>query len=1216
MRGGSGSPRLSRSVPSASKNPMMPTRGYSNIKTKRRVELQGRAVEDRAPDITALGGLCSPSNPGEFRVEESGTSRHTDVVEDSGLFVSQDDQLSRPTESKGFVPPPYQPLSKPVVDPNLATCFFWDRHERNGGLPGCSKDLCKFLHRYELGVPVAPAPEGYSHPPIVQKAQPLPTCYYWDASFRTQGKAFCRKGNFCMFDHFHAQGKPVAPGPAGRALTTYLSPSDLAPSESSLAIQNIDMDFTNSNLQGKTPSEKTAVCNEWYEKGSCSIRESCHYTHANIKGLPIAPKSSSVDKSSNLQNSQDVEEPLLSEKSDASANTVSSVPVCRDWATRSCRKVLDCEFRHPVDILEQFSTDDATSAADSLDITRVPPLETRNSHVLAAENYQSGAVPPMSITELRAQPWYKVPKTCNFWPQGRCVKSSATCEFVHDLQQNIEALPAPILMDGVRKIPRPCKFWALGHCKHRDRDCEFLHYIPVDDDRTVQRRSGRRGDDSPAQLAGSLARHDKNLHPLGPEVRSVEYDIEREFALVPESEHTGYFSEPNETDKYQQQRNGDYGVISQTNHQTVEGSTHSTVAGNLGHKPLTKKLSISEYHRRSKTRIAPIRVKEVSLGDSQPLLVDFGNLVELNNHLEPLQELFRLQKLRFDTLCMVHHLLNAVSMGEMMNLWTSNFNPSNFTDMIGDTLDAIYADLVSRVSGMTFVSSGVIVLVYPYILDWDFLKLAHDNLANSTRLRIAVLSCKTSIRIPKNLKGLVDTPLPGEIPARKALVKKIFSLEIKQFYPPGFLPVKYYSVYLMFPPESETEQFLVSWLFGSCTANAIKVYTSQLEGSWAAFYSTIDHGSLFLVHETMVSNISRLPNMFEALQRGTLILRSISDCGTLYPLYPSHYTEELQAPLGGISETLLAPHGQAFFIPPSLVIAEPRKVLDILDWFLGSGGKPGKLHTVTPNTWKMVTCHGFADFVLDVAVSKVEERGEFEKKYRKEPAYDQALEDKGLDFTTCKIRYMIHSRLIDAESRGLLILNSYEVHDEERNPLVYAPDMIDPNDEKMLVEWFASWSIQRLDKYRKFTVVGTSVEDESRAFRWLEEDNTQTDLVKQFTQTSIDDQVNQKDPQQSLSVRVNFIIPKPVSKSNSDPPESSRARPNDKIDRTSAISSRRGSAGIWKEVSKPKKEIIYEVTTVWYQQVQANGGGYEHISVAPWERALKQLGFGNDSMKY
>lgn len=104
--------------------------------------------------------------------------------------------------------------------------------------------------------------------------------------------------------------------------------------------------------------------------------------------------------------------------------------------------------------------------------------------------------------------------------------------------------------------------------------------------------------------------------------------------------------------------------------------------------------------------------------------------------------------------------------------------------------------------------------------------------------------------------------------------------------------------------------------------------------------------------------------------------------------------------MGSLWFTRLFPHGCAFFLTPSFIIAESDISYDILNWFLNK-----KFVVATPGTWKLVCCHDFTNYLLDLAYSKAKEGGGFEQEHKDSPAKDVMLDEKKLDFRTCEKRY-------------------------------------------------------------------------------------------------------------------------------------------------------------------------------------------------------------------
>ncbi|KID80546.1 chromo domain-containing protein, partial [Metarhizium brunneum ARSEF 3297] len=58
-----------------------------------------------------------------------------------------------------------------------------------------------------------------------------------------------------------------------------------------------------------------------------------------------------------------------------------------------------------------------------------------------------------------------------------------------------------------------------------------------------------------------------------------------------------------------------------------------------------------------------------------------------------------------------------------------------------------------------------------------------------------------------------------------------------------------------------------------------------------------------------------------------------------------------------------------------------------------------------------------------------------------------------------------------------------ETENFEEGPLVYAPDVLDGNDEQSLVNWFGSWAMLHIQQFRNFLVLGSSYQTEARLSR-------------------------------------------------------------------------------------------------------------------------------------
>ena len=184
---------------------------------------------------------------------------------------------------------------------------------------------------------------------------------------------------------------------------------------------------------------------------------------------------------------------------------------------------------------------------------------------------------------------------------------------------------------------------------------------------------------------------------------------------------------------------------------------------------------------------------------------------------------------------------------------------------------------------------------------------------------------------------------------------------------------------------------------------------------------------------------------------------------------------------GQITATRLLPHGHAFFLTPSFLIADPERAFVVVRWFIKE-----KLRKSTPGTWKLVCAHNIRDYLLNLAIEKSAEKDEVEVEYQGNPLKDAIIEERGLSYTMCKLRFQVHELVTELLSQQVTEGNSEydsDIPDESASPVIYASEFIDADDEQGLVTWFAGWAMCKLDQFRKFTVIGSGPRYEKRAVR-------------------------------------------------------------------------------------------------------------------------------------
>ncbi|KAH8769584.1 hypothetical protein F5882DRAFT_301843, partial [Hyaloscypha sp. PMI_1271] len=478
-----------------------------------------------------------------------------------------------------------------------------------------------------------------------------------------------------------------------------------------------------------------------------------------------------------------------------------------------------------------------------------------------------------------------------------------------------------------------------------------------------------------------------------------------------------------------------------------------------------QKIKMDDYRRKKAFNELGGRAKEVTFGidETQSLMLDFG---DMNQVLElPWGRSFTgVTKVRFDQMCIAQDFQAQQGLLQRLRLWHGNLLPADASD-----LEA----LIHKSVGLFSSFPNFLVLAFPAKKDeWKFLESTLDY-PQDARARLRYFIFQSDVDIRQSLK-MNPTSLAIATPYRDILVDRVHGLDFKKLLPvakksrpPNF--------YLLFPSTaSQSAEFIISWLRSSKrTCN--KIYSSQSEGSWHYFTHNpeVDNG-IVLVHESAAAELHRLPNLYSVVVEKRFTFWFISESNSPYPLFPSVSYGFDDSTMGQLNAIRLFPHGCAFLLTPSFLVAEPHNAYQILNWFILGGGKPKYLSS-TPRTWKLVCCYNFADYILELANSKAAEKDAFELKYQNDPAKDAKLYNAGLSFNECNLRYKLHKLLVDFESRrSLESISEFDSDcDESDYPFIHANKHIDPDDEKGLVDWYAAWTMRNLDMYMKFIVVGS-----------------------------------------------------------------------------------------------------------------------------------------------
>ncbi|ORY64232.1 uncharacterized protein BCR38DRAFT_210006 [Pseudomassariella vexata] len=277
------------------------------------------------------------------------------------------------------------------------------------------------------------------------------------------------------------------------------------------------------------------------------------------------------------------------------------------------------------------------------------------------------------------------------------------------------------------------------------------------------------------------------------------------------------------------------------------------------------------------------------------------------------------------------------------------------------------------------------------------------------------------------------------------------------------------------------------WL-RACQPNC-RIYTNEKDGNWRRFLDSTNAGAVIL-HEPATKNIRKIPRLWEAVKNGAHNFWNLSS-SSLDPIRGANAIGD--SPDSRVAVTLPAqlklsiifPRGRAFLITPSFAISEPARLCMFLDWFR---------HKMKSAQCVLVACADFPSYLHTLALEKAYERDEFIRENSTDLMVELLASEKGLGETDVYDRVQAWKSLralMDATHHGF----GLDETSEGIRKTVWADDLIDPNDEQSLVNWYAWWSTTRLDCYRKFYVIGSSPSGIKKAHRTARIPNYTPDTI-------------------------------------------------------------------------------------------------------------------------
>lgn len=265
--------------------------------------------------------------------------------------------------------------------------------------------------------------------------------------------------------------------------------------------------------------------------------------------------------------------------------------------------------------------------------------------------------------------------------------------------------------------------------------------------------------------------------------------------------------------------------------------------------------------------------------------------------------------------------------------------------------------------------------------------------------------------------------------------------------------------YLVFPKVAYQEAVLISQWLRESAANC-NIKTSFQPGQWSNFL-TLDRGTV-IIHEDVLWTIPSLPKLSGVLHghHGKIDFFVFSRSEDLVePLLKSGNTGTTCA--YGLSRVL--PHGRVILLTPSFLVSQPEQAYNFLKWFWRNFVDNSLKH----RPGKLAMSSDIQGWVFDLVLKK----GDRDSKLSQPPS-DKKKTNELATAAQARLKFCyLLKRIVE------------ETEKDEGGPLVYAPDVLDGNDEQSLVNWFGSWTILHIHQFREFLVLGSSHQTKARLSR-------------------------------------------------------------------------------------------------------------------------------------
>ncbi|KAI1381381.1 hypothetical protein F4677DRAFT_402843 [Hypoxylon crocopeplum] len=483
-----------------------------------------------------------------------------------------------------------------------------------------------------------------------------------------------------------------------------------------------------------------------------------------------------------------------------------------------------------------------------------------------------------------------------------------------------------------------------------------------------------------------------------------------------------------------------------------------------------RRLSLARYQERTQTQVVA-KATVFGKAGSESLKVLFCGI---SRQTQPWLSAFMAREtLDFSTVCASYNFISHRSglVGEILSAGAIDArSPETLS-----ALTNVAEHLRHSFYGSHLVTEQFSILVYPSNCDsWNELGIEIDT-DDSRSLRHIIYKSPLDMRLhaPESIpRAPVRLSHTGQGSHCRVLIEDLFALDFSRFLPQE-PKMKDKQVFMLLFPEREMQlcNMIKLWL-RSCQPNC-RIFSHEINDSWVKFHETVRAGAAgtLILHEDVSAVIRKVPRIYQMID--------YKRCYTFWDLAtgqydPPRFPSDIHATIepGTLQMTRLFPYGRAFLITPSFALSDPARLCQFLDLF--------KRYCVNPH-YLIVACADFPNYLKAITLEKEREREAMCSLYKGKPNLEELLTDSGLGKADLEARFRAWEILQE-------IMGQFGDEDtsEEIRKVEWVTNFIDPNDEQSLVNWFCWWSTLKCDRYRKFTVLGSSNNRIKAAYRHIE----------------------------------------------------------------------------------------------------------------------------------